>query len=199
MNIYDHDYFIMCGDLNISLNQEMDTYNYVGSNNPKARESVLDLIDTCSLVDLYRYFNPDSRRYTWRRRNPIKQARLDYFIASQTLLDLVSQVDIKPGYKTDHSLISLFLNIREFSRGPGVWKFNTSLLKDQEYLNCVKKWINDEKIKYAVPVYNLEKIHNIPDGSLHLTIDYDQFLEMILLRIRGETIKYASHQKKKRN
>ena len=28
---YDHDYFILCGDLNISLNPEINTYNYVGS------------------------------------------------------------------------------------------------------------------------------------------------------------------------
>ena len=47
---YDHDYFILCGDLNISLNPQLDTYNYVGSNNPKARESLHDVIDTCSLV-----------------------------------------------------------------------------------------------------------------------------------------------------
>ena len=67
-----------------------------------------------------------------------KQARLDYFIASQTLLDLVSQVNIKPGYRTDHSLISVSLNLINFSHGPGVWKFNTSLLKDQEYIARVK-------------------------------------------------------------
>ena len=193
---YDHDYFTLCGDLNISLNPEMDTCNYVGLNNPKARESLHDLIQTCSLIDLYRYFHPNTRRYTWRRKNPIKQARLDYFIGSQTLLDLVTQVDIKPGYKTDHSLITLSLNLVNFSRGPGVWKFNTSLLKDQEYIASVKQWIKDEKLKYAVPVYNLENIHNIPDDKLQMKIDHDLFLEMLLMRIRGETIKYASYKKK---
>ena len=34
------------------------------------------------------------------------------------------------------------------------------------------------------------------DDNLHLKIEYDLFLEMLLLRIRGETIKYASHKKK---
>ena len=74
--------------------------------------------------------------------------------------------------------------------------FNNSLLKDKEYLSLVRTWINDEKIKYAVPLYNLENICNIPDESLQLSIDYDVFLEMLLLRIRGETIKYASYKKK---
>ena len=69
-------------------------------------------------------------------------------------------------------------------------------MKDQEYIAFVKNWIRDEKLRYAAPVYNLENIHNIPDDNLHLKIDYDLFLEMLILRIRGETIKYASHKKK---
>ena len=113
-------------------------------------------------------------------------------------MDLVFQVDIKPDYKTDHSLISLSLNLINFSRGPAVWKFNTSLLKDQEYIACVKNWIRDENLRYAIPIYNLENIHNVPEKNLHLKIDYDLFLEMLLMRIRGETIKYASHKKKLR-
>ena len=52
------------------------------------------------------------------------------------------------------------------------------------------------KLKYPVPVYNLENIHNIPDDNLHLKIDHDLFLELLLMRIRGKTIKYASHKKK---
>ena len=62
---YYHDYFILCGDLNISLNPQLHTYNCVGSNNPKARESLHDVIDTCSLADLYHYFYPNTQRYTW--------------------------------------------------------------------------------------------------------------------------------------
>ena len=131
-------------------------------------------------------------RFLRVEKNPIKQAGLDYFIASQTLLDLVSQVDIKPGDKTDHSLITLSLNLINFSHGPGVWKFNT---RSGIYCMC-KNLIRDEKFRYTAPVYNLENMHNIPDDNLHLKIDYDLFLEMLLLRIRGETIKYASRKKK---
>ena len=51
----EHDYFILCGDLNVTLDPKMDTYNYVGQNNPKARETLLKVMDSCSLVDIYRY------------------------------------------------------------------------------------------------------------------------------------------------
>ena len=46
-------------------------------------------------------------------------------------------------------------------------------------------------------MYNFDNLENIDDSDIHLTIDFDLFLEMILLRIRGETIKYASFKKKK--
>ena len=198
INTIDHDYFILCGDLNVTLNPQIDTFNYVGQNNSKSRDSLLDVMNSSSLIDIYRHLNPESQCYTLRRKNPIKQARLDYFIVSQTLLDIVTKVDIKTGYRTDHSLITLSICFTNFTRGPGVWRFNTSLLKDKEYLSLVKTWINDEKLKYAVPIYNFENIHTIPDESLCLNIDFDLFLEMLLLRIRGETIKYSSYKKRQK-
>ena len=153
-------------------------------------------MDSSSLIDIYTHLNPESQCYTWCRKNPIKQARLDYFIVSQTLLDIVINVDIKTGYRTDHSLITLSICFTNFTRGPGVWRFNTSLLKDKEYLSLVKTWINDEKLKCAVPIYNFEHIHTICDESLCFNIDFDLFLEMLLLRMRGETIKYSSYKKR---
>ena len=35
-----------------------------------------------------------------------------------------------------------------------------------------------------------------PFGDIQLTITYDRFLETLLLRLRGETLKYASIRKK---
>ena len=79
----------------------------------------------------------------------------------------------------------------------GIWKFNNSLLYNKEYLNLINQAIEDEKIKYAIPVYSLDFIKN--NYNIQLTIDHDTFLEMILLRVRGETIKFSSFVKKMRN
>ena len=89
--------------------------------------------------------------------------------------------------------VSLLINV--FERGRGIWKLNTSLLKDFTYLTLIKSCIMDEKRKYAVPVYNFENFNEIPDTLLNLTIDFDVFLEMILLRVRGETVKYGANKK----
>ena len=76
----------------------MDSYNYVNVNNPKSREQLLKSMETNNLVDAFRYFHLDIKQYTWRRRNPIKQARLDYSIISKNLTDLIQSCKIRPSY-----------------------------------------------------------------------------------------------------
>ena len=61
---------------------------------------------------------------------------------------------------TIHSVNSLILeldiSIHKFKAGRGIWKFNNSLLKNKDYLDIVNKCIEEETIKYAVPIYNLD-------------------------------------------
>lgn len=67
----DNDFFILCGDFNIALNQTLDTHNYSHVNNPKAREKLLEIMSDLGLIDYYRILNPDKKIFTWRRKNPI--------------------------------------------------------------------------------------------------------------------------------
>ena len=45
-------------------------------------------------------------------------------------------------------------------------------------------------------VYNPINVASIPNSELQFIIAYDTFLKILLLRIRGETIKFASALKK---
>ena len=133
----DQDDTIWCDDFNMTLNPKLDSFNYTSVNNPRARNYVTDLLRESNLVDLFRYFLPDKTRYTWRQRNKLKQARLDYFIVSSSFTHLTISTDIKPGYRTDHSMLELNFEINNFRRGRGTWKLNTSLLKDNQYLQLI--------------------------------------------------------------
>ena len=145
---------------------------------------------------MYRHLHPTIRRYSWRKKNPIKQARLDFFLASSNMSDIITKCDIKPSYRSDHSIIQIDLLLNKFNVGKGIWKFNNSLLEIPQYISLINETITEELIKYALPVYNLDFIKT-GDNDLFLTIDYDCFLELLFLRIRGETIKFASHEKQK--
>ena len=111
------------------------------------------------------------------------------------MADLIKTCDIKPGYRSDHSIITMDIILSNFNHGKGTWKFNNSLLHNQDYLNLVNKIIQEEVLKYAVPVYSIQHIKENPD-SISLILDDELFLEVLLLRIWGETIKFASHLKK---
>ena len=102
-----HDHCIICGDLNLILDPLKDSYNYRHLNNPRARNTVLEIMNTRGFFDVFRYENNDLVRYTWRRKNPFRQTRLDYFIISDNLKDLINSCSIKPGYRSDHSIIQL--------------------------------------------------------------------------------------------
>ena len=193
----EHDHCIICGDFNLVLNPNLDSHNYKNVNNPNARKTLIQVMNSLSLKDPFRILNKDLRRYTWHRKNPIRHARLDFFLISQNLLDFVEKCNIKPGYRSDHSNIELLLTFNRFERGRGIWKFNSSLLKDKDYLILINNLIDQEKLKYSLPIYNPDNVMQIPDSDICFTISESEFLEVLLLQIRGETIRYSSLLKKR--
>ena len=101
------DYYIICGDFNLVLNPKIDSMNYKQINKLKATCDILNILDELNLVDCFQSSYPGLRRYTWRRPNPLKQAFLDYFLTSSSLTDLINKSEVKPGYQSDHSFITL--------------------------------------------------------------------------------------------
>ena len=61
----------------------------------------------------------------------------------------------------------------------------------------INNLIDREKLSYALPVYNANNITQLPDSSINFTISDSKFLEVLLLQIRGETIKFGTALKKK--
>ena len=96
------------------------------------------------IIDSFGSLYPNLSRYTWTSTN--KKARLDYFLVSNALSDLIPKVNIKHGYRTDHSAVELHIKLNNFDRGKGTWKFNTSLLKNVEYREMINKTIEEEKL-----------------------------------------------------
>ena len=170
------DYVMLAGDFNITLDPKLNSYNYKQLNNPCARNEMLSVINKYNLCDIFRLNHPNEKRYTWRRKNPLKQARLDYFIISRPFSDLVSDCPIRASYRSDHSILELNITICSFRQGKGVWKFNNSLLKDKDYLIKINNVIDEEKMRYAVPIYNPNNITKVKDTELQLTISDSQFL-----------------------
>ena len=175
---FDNEIVIICGDFNLVQNQELDTFNYINVNNPNAKEAVLMMKDELNIVDPFREIHVDSKQYTWRKRNPVKQARLDFFLLSEIFMTSVRDINFLPSYRSDHSSVVLSIEINEFKKGKGLWKFNVSLLKDQNYIEEVKKCINKVKEQYMLPVYNFDYFKdNLNDDIIEFSISYQLVLE----------------------
>ena len=193
----DNDHVVITGDWNCALDTRLDVRNYSSTQNrPRTRKKIHSIITQYNLFDIYREIYPEKRCYTWRKFNSIKQARLDYFLVSEEVLTLTSDVTTGTAYRSDHSLIMLHLKKEEFKRDRPYWKFNNSLLHDKKYIQEIKKLILEIKKQYAVSPYNLKNLDNIPNSDLTFMISDKLFFETLMLGIRGKTISYSTFKKK---
>lgn len=122
----------------------------------------------------------------------MKQGRLDIFLISNSLSNLVENCSIKPGYRSDHSIVLLELKFNPFTKGRGLWKFNNTLLSDKEYVVKVKDIIQSVSSQY---------LDNVESGNFQCKsgIDESLFFEVLMMEIRGATISYSTYRKKVRN
>ena len=121
---------MILGDFNLILDPLLDCDQYKHLNNPRSRKVVLDIMNVFNLIDIFRFHHPSLKRYTWRWKNIFHQARLDYFLVSSAMQDIITGSSINLGYKSDHSNMQLKSLINKFKRGRGLWKLNCSLLKE---------------------------------------------------------------------
>ena len=120
----------------------------------------------------------------WRKVNPSMkiQSRLDYFFISKFLQKLIQECRIMPNIFSDHSALILTICFDEETalRGPGYWRFNNSLLSDNEYVALLRS---------KIPEF-IEKYKEVEDKGL--------FWEMVKMEIRELTVRF-SKLKVKRN
>lgn len=174
-----HSNLLLGGDWNVVLNSDIDKKGgHTACKNIKYRELLKNMFTDLETVDCWRLYHPNKKRYTWFQHHPPVFCRLDMWFVSDNLLNILSYCNIETGFKTDHSIISLSLNIAQAKRGRGLWKFNNSLLHDKDYVDVVKSIIIEEK-------------NNMQD-----VMDKGFVWDYIKMRIRSDTILYSSTKKR---
>ena len=170
---------ILGGDFNLYLNPRLDKLDNMPEtgDNASYRVEIESYMEVNNLVDVWRVINPDKRFFTWSRGT--KRSRLDYFLVSEHLLNYTDNTDILPGFMSDHSLLQFTCSSgNSDSKGKGFWKFNSSLLHDDVYVDQVKNIIKDTKAMY-----------------MEYT-DKGFVWELVKSKIRSFTVPYTSKKKK---
>ena len=197
INDIGNDNIIVGGDWNCMLDMKLDSRNYMNTNpRPRTRNKIKEFIVENNLIDIFRELYPNKKAFSWRRFNTAKQGRLDYFLISEDLFGMVKDCKISPGYRSDHSLVTLEIRKEEFKRDRQFWKFNNSLVNDETYTQNIKELIKNIKRQYALPIYNFEHLDLIPLDEIRFTISDQLFFETLLMEIRGKTIAYSSFKKR---
>ena len=94
------------------------------------------------LRDAWRLKHPREKQFTWFNSNLSIASRLDSFLISRLLCEQVTTCQIYPCVYSDHDFVFLDLNLQgALQHGPGVWKFNNSLLQDEDFCSLIYELI----------------------------------------------------------
>ena len=145
-------------------------------------EAVVNLMDELNLVDIYRNLHPSIKSSTYESKPLNLKSTIDFILVSRLIAVDAKSAKIRPSVAPDHKATFLSFNIRsELRRGPGTWKFNNSLLKDDKF---------KELITFFYPQIH-EKYSNVNEKQL--------LWELIKMEIRAKTIKYSKQNRAELN
>ena len=135
------------GDFNSVLHPEVDRMrdpSHAPNRFDHKRESVAALESLMSYTQTYalwRQLHPGRIAYSWTHGSGDRASRIDMVWAPTVMADSIEECEYHPSFLTDHQyLLVKFHLLPKIDSGPGVWKFNTSLLKDPEYVSLVSSF-----------------------------------------------------------
>ena len=135
------------------------------------------------ISSIYGVKNPQKQSFTWSQNLPTIFCRLDYWLISNSLHDLVKTADIIPAIRTDHAAITLDLvNKTDDIKGSGIWKMNCSLLDDEDYVNGITE---------RIPIW-------LSEGRKELS-NCRSVWDWIKYNIRAHTIQYSKRKARERS
>ena len=137
----------LAGDFNSVLDPLLDRKrrpSFVDGPSSRFRESgaaLQSLLQQTQTYPLWRDLHPGRIAYSWTHGSGTFASRIDMIWAPVAMADLVQECEYHPSFLTDHQYLLVKCCLRErLVMGPGVWKFNTSLLTDPSYVSLVNSF-----------------------------------------------------------
>uniref|UniRef100_A0A3B3HAI8 Reverse transcriptase domain-containing protein n=1 Tax=Oryzias latipes TaxID=8090 RepID=A0A3B3HAI8_ORYLA len=174
---------IIAGDLKMCLDPEMDRLNNTGNLRIwQSTNTVKQYMEDFGLCDVWRLFHPTKRTYTFFSTVHQSYSRLDYFLVNSSLLSIATEAQIHPITISDHAPVSLTLKNKTSPPSLRSWRFNTSLLRDPNFIDFLAK----EWSSYL-------------QNNDHPGISSCLLWEAGKAVMRGKIIAFSSHKKRKEN
>jgi len=101
---------IFGGDLNLIFDTNLDASGGNPSLKKRSLASLMKIMNKLDVSDIFRIRYPHLKCFTFHRKNPIIQRRLDYLFTANLLQESIGDVIILPSFMSDHSPISISIN-----------------------------------------------------------------------------------------
>lgn len=126
---------IFGGDFNMIHDVLLDASGGTPSLKKRSLAKIIHVTDKLDVCDIFRVRFPNSKRFTFRQKTPLRQRRLDYIFVSNNIQEYVTNIDILPSFLSDHSPVLVKIDtLSNMRRGNYAWKFNSSLLSDPLFI-----------------------------------------------------------------
>uniref|UniRef100_A0A3Q4ASB2 exodeoxyribonuclease III n=1 Tax=Mola mola TaxID=94237 RepID=A0A3Q4ASB2_MOLML len=148
---FGNSYVVLYGDFNNVRNPKVDkTYTWGITRPSQAQKAIDTLEEELDLVDVWRFFHPSDKEFTFYSHPHISYSRIDYFLISKSLLSITEQTTIGTILVSDHAPVRFTLRLGRLSKlRPTRWRFNSSRLKDEQSWNAFKAVIGGRLIQHC--------------------------------------------------
>lgn len=140
--------FNCCLDVSLDRFSRLDGPDVYAPTSSRASARLKSLMDELSLSDVWRLLHPGVRQFTFKRA--AYASRLDLWLISEHLTELVHDSLILPAPLSDHSIVSVSIQTIPTVRGPGIWRFDNSLLLNKDFISTMCTFLENFKFDGSV-------------------------------------------------
>ena len=127
----DTDSLSVAGDFNVAFEQT-DNIAEVYPHREREVTIIKEMLSNLDIHDVWRTNHPGKKEYTWSKPTPFI-SRTDCIFSDTTSLTKITNTSTEGFPHSDHKLSTVKINMNSFKRGPGYWKFNSSLLSEADF------------------------------------------------------------------
>ena len=132
------------GDFNCIDNLQIDKVGGDPLAGDRGSKELNDFIDSLSIKDVFRVKFPDKRRFSRHNKSNTNLSRIDRIYAPDNMIHGAFGCNFDPCAFSDHDLVSVKFKCKQtLNRGPGLWKFNCSLISDDNYTRLMSQFLQD--------------------------------------------------------